>query len=141
MSEVVSLKAALAAANVTELALLQDVKPGLWLPDPLPAWSQNCMPCPVNYYSPGGQQGFAQCRPCPGSFTTAGATAAANCLCECNTGRAGAGLSWHVVLLHWSFWCRLGIRSQSHQWNNMAQLRITARAKAVAAAAIVVLLC
>lgn len=71
-----------AAMQLVPLAHLQVVQQGLWLPDPLPAWSSNCMPCPVNYYSPGGQQGFAQCRPCPGTFTTAGATAAANCLCE-----------------------------------------------------------
>jgi hypothetical protein len=49
----------------------------------LPPWAAKCLPCPVNYYSPGGQQGFAQCLPCPGTFTTAGAVAAANCLCEC----------------------------------------------------------
>lgn len=44
-SEAPQLKAALAAANVTELAELQDVRPGLWLPNPLPDWTNNCMPC------------------------------------------------------------------------------------------------
>lgn len=47
-SEAPHLKAALAAVNVTQLAELQDVKPGLWLPDPLPEWTSNCMPCESN---------------------------------------------------------------------------------------------
>lgn len=56
---------------------------------------------PVNYYSPGGQQGFAQCLPCPGVFTTAGAVAAANCLCElcCQACFYCAVLSNHALLL------------------------------------------
>jgi hypothetical protein len=78
-----SVSATLTAANYSKPYVLQNAKPGLWLPDPLPIWASLCLPCPVNYYSAGGQQGFAECKPCPGSYTTAGATAAANCLCKC----------------------------------------------------------
>lgn len=81
-----TVSATLAAVNYTKPYVLQNAKPGLWFPDPLPVWASLCLPCPVNYYSAGGQQGFAECKPCPGSFTTAGATAAATCLCKCLLG-------------------------------------------------------
>jgi hypothetical protein len=98
-----SVPATLAVVNYTKSYVLQDAKPGLWLPDPLPVWASLCLPCPVNYYSAGGQQGFAECKPCPGDFTTAGATAAATCLCKCRTRLSSAVILGFAYERRWPF--------------------------------------
>lgn len=50
------------------------------LPTPPPAWATDCLPCPPNFYSPGGAIGFAQCKTCPDGWTTGNASASADCL-------------------------------------------------------------
>ena len=49
---------------------------------PPPPWATDCLPCPANFYSPGGAIGFAQCKICPDGWTTGNATASADCLGE-----------------------------------------------------------
>jgi hypothetical protein len=46
----------------------------------VPEWATQCVPCPPGWYSPGGQIGFAECKPCPWGFGTGGVCASPNCL-------------------------------------------------------------
>lgn len=70
--------------NVSVALALQSLPPLQQMPPP--PWATDCLPCPVNYFSPGGSVGFAQCKPCPGDWTTGGATASADCLGEGSRG-------------------------------------------------------
>lgn len=53
---------------------------GLPWDGPTPPWAIACMPCPEDWYSPGGDIGFATCKPCPQGWSTGDAGAASNCL-------------------------------------------------------------
>jgi len=52
----------------------------LGLPAPPPPWATECLPCPVDFYSPGGALGFVQCKSCPAGWTTGNASASVDCL-------------------------------------------------------------
>lgn len=52
----------------------------LGLPMPPPAWATDCLPCPINFFSPGGAIGFAECKVCPAGWTTGNASASADCM-------------------------------------------------------------
>lgn len=51
----------------------------LGLPMPPPPWATDCLPCPINFYSPGGAVGFVECQPCPDGWTTGNASASGDC--------------------------------------------------------------
>lgn len=54
----------------------------LAFPTPPPPWATACLPCPVNFFSPGGPVGFTQCQRCPDQWTTGNASASADCMGE-----------------------------------------------------------
>lgn len=66
--------------NSTQQDLQQQQVTTLGLPMPPPSWATDCLPCPINFFSPGGAVGFAECQVCPPGWTTGNASASADCI-------------------------------------------------------------